>query len=210
MDLLGVGTGDVIEVKGKSRTVAKCLPFYPSDAGKRIIRVDGLVKNNAHIGIGDTVIVKKIKAIPAQNVIVAPLQTMPPVDERYLADALESMPVITSENAAIVTQKTVFSITEARAEALLGSPQVSYEDIGWLREEIQKVREMIELPLRHPEIFEKLGIEAPTGVLLHGPPGTGKTLLAKAVANESNAQFITISGPEIMSTFYGESEGKSI
>ena len=92
----------------------------------------------------------------------------------------------------------------------MGSPQVSYEDIGWLREEIQKVREMIELPLRHPEIFEKLGIEAPTGVLLHGPPGTGKTLLAKALANESNAHFITISGPEIMSKFYGESEGKSM
>jgi transitional endoplasmic reticulum ATPase len=101
MDLLGVGTGDVIEVKGKSRTVAKCLPFYPSDAGKRIIRVDGLVKNNAHIGIGDTVIVKKIKAIPVQKVIVAPLQATPPVDERYLADALESMPVIKGDNVMV-------------------------------------------------------------------------------------------------------------
>jgi transitional endoplasmic reticulum ATPase len=141
MDMLGVGTGDVIEVKGKSRTVAKCLSLYPSDAGKGIIRVDGLVRNNAHIGIGDTVIVKKIKAIPAQKVIVAPLQATPPVDERYLADALESMPVIkgdnvmvpyfggrlafqiggimpviTSENAAIVTQKTIFSITQKQEQ----------------------------------------------------------------------------------------------
>jgi transitional endoplasmic reticulum ATPase len=233
MDLLGVGTGNVIEVKGKNRTVAKCLPVYSSDEGKGIIRLDGLMRNNARIAIGDTVIIKKLKAIPAQKVMVAPLQPTPPVDERYLADALESvpvvkgdnvivpyfggrlafqiagiMPVITSENAAIVTQKTIFNITEVTPEALYRGPQVTYEDIGGLKEEIQKVREMIELPLRHPEIFEKLGIEAPTGVLLHGPPGTGKTLLAKAVANESNAHFISISGPEIMSKFYGESEAR--
>jgi transitional endoplasmic reticulum ATPase len=233
MDLLGVGTGNVIEVKGKNRTVAKCLPVYSSDEGKGIIRLDGLMRNNARIAIGDTVIIKKLKAIPAQKVMVAPLQPTPPVDERYLADALESvsvvkgdnvivpyfggrlafqiagiMPVITSENAAIVTQKTIFNITEVTPEALYRGPQVTYEDIGGLKEEIQKVREMIELPLRHPEIFEKLGIEAPTGVLLHGAPGTGKTLLAKAVANESNAHFISISGPEIMSKFYGESEAR--
>ena len=233
MDSLGASTGDVIEIRGKRRTVAKCLPLYPSDEGKGIIRVDGLVRNNAGIAIGDTVIVKKIKAVSAQKVMVAPLEPIPPIDERYLADALESIPVVkgdnvmvpyfggrltfqiagitpvvTSENAALVTPKTVFSITEVGAETMRGVPQVSYEDIGGLKVEIQKVREMIELPLRHPEIFEKLGIEAPTGVLLHGPPGTGKTLLAKAVANESNAHFISISGPEIMSKFYGESEAR--
>jgi transitional endoplasmic reticulum ATPase len=111
------------------------------------------------------------------------------------------------DTAAIVTSKTTFTITE-KDEALRGMPQVSYEDIGGLRDEMQKVREMIELPLRHPEIFEKLGIEAPKGVLLFGPPGTGKTLLAKAVASESNSHFISISGPEIMSKFYGESEAR--
>ncbi|HYX72878.1 MAG TPA: CDC48 family AAA ATPase, partial [Nitrososphaera sp.] len=111
------------------------------------------------------------------------------------------------DTAAIVTSKTTFIITE-KDEALRGMPQVSYEDIGGLRDEMQKVREMIELPLRHPEIFEKLGIEAPKGVLLFGPPGTGKTLLAKAVASESNSHFISISGPEIMSKFYGESEAR--
>jgi transitional endoplasmic reticulum ATPase len=110
-------------------------------------------------------------------------------------------------DAVLVTQKTIFHIAE-KGETLRGVPQVTYEDIGGLREEIKKVREMIELPLRHPEIFEKLGIEAPKGVLLHGPPGTGKTLLAKAVANESNSHFISISGPEIMSKFYGESEAR--
>ncbi len=231
MDSLSASTGDVVEIKGKRKTVAKCLPLYPSDEGKGIIRVDGLVRNNAGIAIGDTVMVRKIKAVPAEKVIVAPLEAIPPIDERYLADALESVPLIKGDNvmvpyfggrltfqvigvtpgpgvdAVLVTQKTVFHIAE-RGETLRGVPQVTYEDIGGLKEEIQKVREMIELPLRHPEIFEKLGIEAPKGVLLYGPPGTGKTLLAKAVANESNAHFISISGPEIMSKFYGESEAR--
>jgi transitional endoplasmic reticulum ATPase len=115
--------------------------------------------------------------------------------------------VTPAADAVLVTQKTIFHIAE-KGETLRGVPQVTYEDIGGLKEEIQKVREMIELPLRHPEIFEKLGIEAPKGVLLYGPPGTGKTLLAKAVANETNAHFISISGPEIMSKFYGESEAR--
>ena len=231
MDSLSASTGDVVEIKGKRKTVAKCLPLYPSDEGKGIIRVDGLVRNNAGIAIGDTVLVRKIKAVPAEKVVVAPLEAIPPIDERYLADALESVPLIKGDNvmvpyfggrltfqvigvtpgpgvdAVLVTQKTVFHIAE-RGETLRGVPQVTYEDIGGLKDESQKVREMIELPLRHPEIFEKLGIEAPKGVLLYGPPGTGKTLLAKAVANESNAHFISISGPEIMSKFYGESEAR--
>ena len=232
MDSLTASTGDVIEIRGKRRTVAKCLPLYPSDEGKGIIRVDGLVRNNAGVAIGDTVVVRKIKAIPAEKVIVAPLEAIPPIDERYLADALESVPLIKGDNvmvpyfggrltfqvigvtpagsdAVLVTQKTAFNITTAgQASADRGVHIVAYEDIGGLRDEIQKVREMIELPLRHPEIFEKLGIEAPKGVLLFGPPGTGKTLLAKAVANESNSHFISISGPEIMSKFYGESEAR--
>lgn len=229
MDTLSASTGDVIEIKGKRRTVAKCLPLYPSDEGKGIIRIDGLGRNNSGIAIGDTISVRKIKAVAAEKVVVAPLEAIPPIDERYLADALESVPLIKGDNvmvpyfggrltfqvigvtpaadAVLVTQKTVFHIAE-KGETLRGVPQVTYEDIGGLTDEIKKVREMIELPLRHPEIFEKLGIEAPKGVLLYGPPGTGKTLLAKAVANESNAHFISISGPEIMSKFYGESEAR--
>jgi transitional endoplasmic reticulum ATPase len=232
MGSLGVSTGDIIEIKGKRRTVVKCLPLYPSDEGKGIVRLDGLVRNNAGIGIGDAINARKVKAVPAEKVVISPLEAIPPIDERYLADALESVPLIKGDNvmvpyfggrltfqiigitpppavdtAAIVTSKTTFTITE-KDEALRGMPQVSYEDIGGLRDEMQKVREMIELPLRHPEIFEKLGIEAPKGVLLFGPPGTGKTLLAKAVASESNSHFISISGPEIMSKFYGESEAR--
>ena len=229
MDSLGATTGDIIEIKGKRRTVAKCLPLYPADEGKNIIRIDGLMRNNAGVGIGDTVSAKKIKAVPAEKVTVSPLEAIPPIDERYLADALESTPLVKGDNimvpyfggritfqvvavsppadAVLVTNKTSFTITEKGAD-LRGMPHVSYEDIGGLRNEMQKVREMIELPLRHPEIFEKLGIEAPKGILLFGPPGTGKTLLAKAVASESNAHFISISGPEIMSKFYGESEAR--
>jgi transitional endoplasmic reticulum ATPase len=234
MDLLSATTGDVIEIRGgeksKStrRTAAKCLPLYPSDEGKGIIRIDGLVRNNAGLAIGDTVVIKKIKAIPAEKVIVAPLEAIPPIDERYLADSLEGVCMTKGDNvmvpyfggrltfqvigltpaatdAVIISQKTIFSITTSEQALRYGDARaVAYEDIGGLKDEIQKVREMIELPLRHPEIFEKLGIEAPKGVLLHGPPGTGKTLLAKAVANESNSHFISISGPEIMSKFYGD------
>lgn len=229
MDSLGATTGDIIEIKGKRRTVAKCLPLYPSDEGKSIIRIDGLMRNNAGVAIGDTVNAKKVKAVPAEKVSVSPLETIPPIDERYLADALEGTPLVKGDkvmvpyfggritfqvvgvtppaDAVLVTNKTSFTITEKDAD-LRGMPHVSYEDIGGLRDEMQKVREMIELPLRHPEIFEKLGIEAPKGILLFGPPGTGKTLLAKAVASESNAHFISISGPEIMSKFYGESEAR--
>src|SRR6185503_16128379 len=229
MKSLEASTGDIIEIKGKRRTVAKCLPLYPSDEGKEIIRVDGLMRNNAGIAIGDMISAKKIKVVPAEKIIVSPLEAIPPIDERYLADALESTPVVKGDNvmvpyfggrltfqivgitpaadAVLITNKTSFTITEKDAD-LRGMPHVSYEDIGGLRDEMQKVREMIELPMRHPEIFEKLGIEAPKGVLLFGPPGTGKTLLAKAVASESNAHFISISGPEIMSKFYGESEAR--
>jgi transitional endoplasmic reticulum ATPase len=229
MDALDASTGDIIEIKGKRRTVAKCLPLYPSDEGRGVIRIDGLIRNNSGVAIGDTVTIKKIKAPPAEKVVVAPLEAIPPIDERYLADALESVPVTKGDNimipyfggrltfqvlgvspmadAVLITQRTIFAISE-KGETLRGVPQVTYEDIGGLKDEIQKVREMIELPLRHPEIFEKLGVEAPKGVLLYGPPGTGKTLLAKAVANESNAHFISISGPEIMSKFYGESEAR--
>src|SRR5579872_4400253 len=229
MDTLDASTGDIVEVRGQRMTVGKCLPLYPSDEGRGVVRIDGLVRNNAGVAIGDTVVIKKIRAPPAEKIVVAPLEAIPPIDAKYLADTLESVPVTKGDNimvpyfggrltfqvlgvspmadAVLITQRTIFAISE-KGETLRGVPQVTYEDIGGLKDEIQKVREMIELPLRHPEIFEKLGVEAPKGVLLYGPPGTGKTLLAKAVANESNAHFISISGPEIMSKFYGESEAR--
>ena len=228
-DSVAAATGDVLEIKGKKRTVAKCLPLYPSDEGKGIIRIDGVTRNNLGIAIGDKVEVRKIRAVPAEKIVVAPLEVIPSIDERYLTESLENTPLIVGDyvmvryfggrltfqvidvsptaDAVIVTQKTTFVIGE-KSESLQGIPHISYEDIGGLTDEIRKVREMVELPMRHPEIFEKLGVEAPKGVLLYGVPGTGKTLLAKAVANESNAHFISISGPEIIGKFYGESEAR--
>ena len=229
MDSLDASTGDIIEIKGKRRTVVKCLPLYPTDEGHGVVRVDGVIRSNAGIAIGDAVVLTKINAPVAEKVVVSPLEQIPPVDEKYLADALENVPVTKGDNVAVpyfggrltfqvlgispagdavlITQRTIFTISE-KGESLRGVPQVTYEDIGGLLDEIVKVRETIELPLRHPEIFEKLGVEAPKGILLHGPPGTGKTLLARGVANESSAHFISVSGPEIMSKFYGESEAK--
>ncbi|MBI3253414.1 MAG: AAA family ATPase, partial [Nitrosopumilales archaeon] len=153
MDALNASTGDVIEIKGKRRTVAKCLPLYPSDEGKGIIRIDGLGRNNSGIAIGDTITVRKIKAVAAEKVVVAPLEAIPPIDERYLADALESVPLIKGDNvmvpyfggrltfqvigvtpvadAVIVTSKTLFHIGE-KNDSLHGVPLVSYEDIGGL------------------------------------------------------------------------------
>lgn len=229
MDVLGVSSGDIVEITGKRKSVAKCLPLYTSDEGKGIIRVDGLARNNTGVAVGDMVMLRKIKAVVAEKIIVAPLDAMPPIDERYLTDSLENIPLVKGDNimvpyfggrltfqvigvtpvagAVIVTSKTVFHIAE-KEESLRGVPQVAYEDVGGMSDELRKVREMVELPMRHPEIFEKLGVEAPKGVLLYGVPGTGKTLLAKAVANETNAHFTSISGPEIMSKFYGESEAR--
>src|SRR5262249_4736669 len=162
MDSLSASTGDVIEIRGKRRTVAKCLPLYPSDEGKGIIRVDGLVRNNTGVAIGDTVVVRKVKAVPAEKVIVAPLEAIPSIDERYLADALEGVPLMKGDNvmvpyfggrltfqvigvtpvadAVLITQKTVFHIAEKDGVAK-GITHVAYEDIGGLKEEIQKVRE---------------------------------------------------------------------
>jgi transitional endoplasmic reticulum ATPase len=163
MDSLSASTGDIIEIKGKRRTVSKCLPLYPSDEGKGRIRVDGLVRNNAGVAMEDTVTVKKIKAVPAEKVIVAPLEAIPPIDERYLADALESVPLIKGDNVmvpyfggrlifqvigvtapstdtALVTQKTVFNIAQGGVALRDDTAQVAYEDIGGLKEEILYTR----------------------------------------------------------------------
>jgi len=227
---LSASAGDIVEVvSGEQRTVAKCLPLYPSDEGKGVVRIDGLGRSNSGVSIGDSVTITKVKAVPAEKVTLIPIEAVPPLDERYLADALDNVPLIQGDKVmvpyfggrltfqaigvipasvpVIVTGKTVFVMAKSDA-AMIGIPHVTYEDVGGLKDEIQKIREMIELPLRHPEIFEKLGTEAPKGVLLYGPPGTGKTLLAKVVANETNAHFLSISGPEIMSKFYGESEAR--
>ncbi|AJC70986.1 ATPase AAA [Thermococcus guaymasensis DSM 11113] len=228
---LGVQSGDIVEIIGTKNTAAVVWPAYPEDEGLGIIRMDGTIRKNAGVGLGDEVTVRKAEVKEARKVIVAPTEPIrfggdfvewlhsrlvgrPVVRGDYIKVGIlgqELTFVVTATTPAGIVQITEFTdfqvsekpVKEVTKTAALG---VTYEDIGGLKDVIQKVREMIELPLKHPEIFEKLGIEPPKGVLLYGPPGTGKTLLAKAVANEANAHFIAINGPEIMSKYYGESE----
>ncbi|MGA2875224.1 MAG: CDC48 family AAA ATPase [Nitrososphaerales archaeon] len=226
---MGWATGDAIEIQGRKKTFALLWPAQQVDSGRGIIRIDGSTRNNAGIGIDDKVVVKRIEASLAEHVTLAPTEPLRITGgEEYLGQLLYGRiigkgdeiaisvmnrridlivtRVEPNASAAIVNENTEISISEEVAKPQRNLPRVTYEDIGGLRGEIVKVREMIELPMKHPELFERLGIEAPKGVLLHGPPGTGKTLLAKAVANETNAHFISITGPEIMGKYYGESE----
>ncbi|MGI0019762.1 MAG: CDC48 family AAA ATPase [Nitrososphaera sp.] len=230
MEELALSAGDVVEIMGgkKRKSYVLLWSARPSDYGRGVIRIDGYTRNNLGIGIDDSVSVKKVEVRMAEQVVVAPTEELSIVGiEEYLPELLEGRVVAKggvipinmmgrkvdfiisnvspSDAASLVGIDTRFVIGASKAAAK-GVPRVTYEDIGGLKNEVQKVREMIELPLRHPEIFERVGIEAPKGVLLYGPPGTGKTLLAKAVASETDANFYSISGPEIMSKFYGESE----
>ena len=229
MEEVDLSTGDVIEISGKKKSYVLLWSSQREDQGKKLIRIDGYTRNNIGVGIDDIVSVRKVNVKKAEQVILAPTEELNIVGlEEYLPELLEGRVVtrgdmiplnimgrrigfaVTSTSptdaASLIDSNTEFIIGSIPKAAAKGVPRVSYEDIGGLKNEVQKVREMIELPLRHPEIFDRIGIEAPKGVLLHGPPGTGKTLLAKAVANETNANFYSISGPEIMSKFYGESE----
>ena len=230
MEDLNLGTGDVLEISGNRRkTHALLWSSQGSDSGRKLIRIDGYTRNNLGVGIDDNVSVRKVNAAMVEQVVLSPTEDLNVVGlEEYLPEHLEghvitkgdTIPInmmghkigfvvttiVPSNGPAIVTSNTDFLIGSVPKAGTKSIPRVNYEDIGGLRNEIQKVREMIELPMRHPEIFDRIGIEAPRGVLLFGPPGTGKTLLAKAVANETNANFYAIGGPEIMSKFYGESE----
>ncbi len=243
---LQISPGDVIEIEGKRKTVAKVWRAPKRDWGKGIIRVDRFIRENAGVGVGDVVKIRKTDFQSARVVILAPLKKM---DFRvygmdigeYLKHQLLKRPIVEGDlvplvgapalagfgrhgqqNQALVfvaiktepkmpviideTTKVIYRDRPAKGFERFGKGGVTYEDIGGLKEELQKVREVIELPLKYPELFQRLGIEPPKGVLLFGPPGTGKTLIAKAVANEIGASFYTINGPEIMSKFYGESE----
>jgi transitional endoplasmic reticulum ATPase len=232
---MGLSTGDAIEISaGKNKKTTILLwPAYQEDYGRGLIRIDGYTRNKLEVGINDTVDIRRVETKEAQQITLAPTEPLRILGaEEYLASFLEGQLVTkgdvvplnvmgqridlvvistTPGGPLIISQKTEVIVSEESAEAVAAAregdiPSITYEDIGGLRDEVTKVREMIELPLRHPELFRRLGVEAPKGVILHGPPGTGKTLLAKAVANETNANFYTIGGPEIMSKFYGESE----
>jgi len=233
MKKLGLVSGDVIEIQGKKKAAAIVWPGFAQDTGAAILRIDGNVRGNAGTGIDEKVRIRKSEAEYARKVVIQPTQPIRLVGgEQYLSRVLRGRPVfegqfvrvdvignsitlvitkVMPKGMVIVTDDTEIELKEEPYKPEEGKKDMSdihYEDIGGLGRELQLVREMIELPLRHPEIFERLGIQPPKGVLLYGPPGTGKTLIAKAVANEVDAHFITISGPEIVSGTYGASEGK--
>lgn len=225
----GWQAGDIISIRGKKQTAALLWPGYPEDTGTGIIRMDGTLRRNAGVTIDERVPVRIVQAAQAETVVFAP--TVPlriTGGEEYLkrymegrvisrGDVIElnvmgrkidlvAVRVTPPRDALVIGDRTRIEISEKPAKEEKMIQRVTYEDIGGLSAEIKKVREMIELPMKHPELFERLGVEAPKGVLLHGPPGTGKTLLARALASETNAHFETLSGPEIMSKYYGESE----
>jgi transitional endoplasmic reticulum ATPase len=231
MKELELSPGDLIEITGRRSTVAIVWPPYKEDDGQGIIRIDGEIRRNAGTSVGEFVRISKTTAKPATKIVLAPFEPLPFVGDfgRIVRGQLLNMPVakgdiivvpvlgmgvelkVSSTNPSpivMVTEGTVVEISTTPAKRIEEVSGITYEDIGGLHEELQRIREMIELPLKHPELFRHLGIEPPKGVILYGPPGTGKTLIAKAIANETGAHFISINGPEIMSKFYGESEAR--
>ena len=234
-DLAAVGAdvGDVVEITASRTTVAKAMPTFQDARDKGLVQIDGLVRKNCQAGLDEKVTIRKVEARPAQRIILLPAE--PPAsmtgrgDARYLGRLLEGLPVTAGDRVRVtlfgarshdftvvgttpagpvlVHSTTVITVKEETAAAT-GRARISYEDVGGLQKEIRRIREMVELPLKYPQVFQRLGIDAPKGVLLYGPPGTGKTLIARAVASETDAYFLHLSGPEIMAKYYGESEGK--
>ncbi|MCS7129033.1 MAG: CDC48 family AAA ATPase [Candidatus Caldarchaeum sp.] len=231
MKEIELSPGDLIEITGRRTTVAIVWPPYKEDDGQGIIRIDGEIRRNSGVSVGEYVRISKTSAKPATKIVLAPFEPLPFVGDfgRIVRSQLLNMPVAKGDVIVVpvlgmgvelkvsstspspivmVTEGTVVEISTTPAKRLEEVSGVTYEDIGGLHDELQRIREMIELPLKHPELFKHLGIEPPKGVILYGPPGTGKTLIAKAIANETGAHFVSINGPEIMSKFYGESEAR--
>jgi transitional endoplasmic reticulum ATPase len=233
LEKLGIEVGDIIQVEGKRKTAAKVMPAYTEDRGKSLIQMDGLLRGNAQVSLDEKVTVQKASFLPAEKIVLNPLTLVRSIsqekDTKYIGTLLDGLPLLEGDTIRanlFGTRSQDFTVISAvpkgillvhtrtkievkdKTEAKTGNSKISYEDIGGLGKELHRIREMVELPLKYPQIFERLGIDPPKGVLLHGPPGCGKTLIARAVANETAAYFTHITGPEIMGKFYGESEGR--
>lgn len=233
MHRLGINLGDLVMIQGRRTTVAKAAPCYSQFVGRQLIQMEAVIRENAGVGLDERVTVQKSQRQAARTVVLSPLDTTidftTPQDMRHLERLLNGLPVLLGDRVrltlagarsqyftvagtapqgpVLINTGTRITITRADAEEDR-SMQASYEDVGGLDKELRRVREMVELPLKYPDIFRRLGVEAPQGVLLYGPPGTGKTLIARAVAHESSATFLPVNGPEIVNKFYGESEAK--
>jgi len=224
-------TGQILELTYNKKSHVKLWPGAPEEYGSGFIKIDGMTRQNIGAGIGDKISIKSVEAVNAEQITLSPTEKLS-IDEEQLHNVMISnfqnhvftvhdsiqlptqmggkIQFITTSTkpskAVIVTENTVFKLGTMTKAIDASIPRITYDELGGLKREVLKIREMVELPMRHPELFEKIGVEAPKGVLLYGPPGTGKTLLAKAVAGETNAHFISLSGPEIMGKHYGESE----
>jgi len=224
-------SGQILELTYNKKTHVKLWPGSTEEYGSGIIKVDGITRLNIGAGIGDKISIKSVEAVNAEQIILSPTEKLP-IDEEQLHNVMianfqnhvftvhDSIQLPTQmggkiqfittstkpSKPVIVTENTIFKLGSMTKAIDASIPRITYDELGGLKKEVQKIREMVELPMRHPELFDKIGVEAPKGVLLYGPPGTGKTLLAKAVAGETNANFVSLSGPEIMGKFYGESE----
>src|SRR5271157_516240 len=228
---LGVSTGDIVKLVGKKSALAIVWQAHPDDEGLDMIRMDGILRQNVGVGLGEKVRIEQCQTKTAKKIVLAPQEQVrySVGFDQYVKKRLMGKPVLKGnllpvgifgtsiplivaqvfpQGPVMISEETEIKINREPMKEMKNLPNITYDDVGGLKDIIQKVREMIELPLRHPEIFERLGIDPPKGILLYGAPGTGKTLLAKAVANESDAHFIDISGPELVSKFVGESEEK--
>ena len=222
-------TGQILELTYNKKTHVKLWPGAPEEYGSGIIKIDGMTRQNIGAGIGDKISLKTVEAVNAEQIVLSPTEKIAAeglqeyMTYNYLNHVFTTGDsvslntqmggrvqfIVTSTKPSkpvLVTESTVFKLGTMTKAVDSSVPRITYDELGGLKNEVQKIREMVELPMRHPELFDKIGVEAPKGVLLYGPPGTGKTLLAKAVAGETNAHFISLSGPEIMGKHYGESE----
>jgi transitional endoplasmic reticulum ATPase len=233
IERLGCVIGDIVAIAGKRKTAARIMPAFPGERGKGVIQIDGIIRENAQAALDDSVQISKAEHRHATSLVLVPVVSGPALrgqDSRYIGTLLENAPLLVGDRVRVTlfgsraidfvvkdtSPKGLVFVDRATAVRIAGEagavgearnqPGVSYEDVGGLGREIARIREMIELPMRHPEVFARLGIEPPKGVLLFGPPGCGKTLIARAVAAETSAHFVHINGPEIIHKFYGESE----